>query len=104
MADGSTSTLPGRSPPPDGGGDMRSSSPVLADGDGTSGKAPTLDRVLPDPGRGHLVCGDDPGMNWLPSHHVPPLPYDQIDWKMRVTLGKAELSRLWLDCWWSGVA
>lgn len=58
------------------------------------GRSVLLVRALP---------GADP-LSWLPSHRVPPLPYGEVDWRMRMTLGKAELHRMWADLWWSGVA
>jgi hypothetical protein len=43
-------------------------------------------------------------MGWLPSRLCPPLPYREIDWKLRAAVGRRELTRMWMDLWWSGVA
>jgi len=43
-------------------------------------------------------------MRFFPSQRMPELPFNQLDWKLRYSVGKESLSALWENLWWSGVA
>jgi hypothetical protein len=43
-------------------------------------------------------------MKWLPSQGCPDLPFEEIPALIRAGVGRPELTRIWHDLWWSGVA
>lgn len=42
-------------------------------------------------------------MNWLPSRRMPPIPYYEVDWKLRAALGRRGVTDLWEKLWEQGV-